>query len=91
MKSLLGENPIEDGILKQLFLSRLPHNTQVVLASAKDRDSVEDLAELADNIANVYAKAPTVASVSEVSDNSKNYESQCIATNTTNIGTIITK
>ena len=53
--------------LKQLFLSRLPRNTQVVLASAKDRENIEHLAELADNIAEVYAPAPTLASVSNPS------------------------
>ena len=67
MRSLLGANTLEDSILKQLFLSRLPRNTQVVLASAKDRENIEHLAELADNIAEVYAPAPTLASVSNPS------------------------
>ena len=66
MRNLLGTTMIDEGFMKELFLSRLPHDTQVVLASSKERNSVEHLAELADNIAAICSKNTTVAGVSSV-------------------------
>uniref|UniRef100_A0A0L8I7L5 DUF7041 domain-containing protein n=1 Tax=Octopus bimaculoides TaxID=37653 RepID=A0A0L8I7L5_OCTBM len=51
MKQLLGDESLPDKVFKQLFLQRLPSNTQVVLASTRESTSIEELAELADKIA----------------------------------------
>eukprot|EP00057_Strongylocentrotus_purpuratus_P026011 XP_011680485.1 PREDICTED: uncharacterized protein LOC105445964 [Strongylocentrotus purpuratus] len=50
MRQLLGESTLEEGILKQLFLQRLPNNVRIILASSSDSVSIEQLAELADRI-----------------------------------------
>ncbi|XP_014790061.1 uncharacterized protein LOC106883541 [Octopus bimaculoides] len=56
MKQLLGEMTLHQKIFKQLFLQRLPSNTQVILASTRESTSVEELAELADKLAEVPHK-----------------------------------
>ena len=53
MKQLMGENPLQPDILKQLFVNRLPPNAQMILASAGENTPVEELAELADRIMEV--------------------------------------
>ena len=53
MRQLLGDNSLEDRILKQLFLQRLSVNTQSILASMADTAGVEQLADLADKIVEV--------------------------------------
>ena len=50
MRQLLGDNVLEDGILRQLFLQRLPQNIQLILASTPQTVSLEDLSLLADKI-----------------------------------------
>ncbi|XP_071481992.1 uncharacterized protein [Diadema antillarum] len=53
MKQLLGDATLEDSILKQLFLQRLPRNVQQILASTSTEVSIEQVAELADKIIEV--------------------------------------
>ncbi|XP_038066698.1 uncharacterized protein LOC119736759 [Patiria miniata] len=53
MRQLLGERVLEESILRQLFLQRLPPNVQMVLASTGESVKLEPLAELADKIMDV--------------------------------------
>ncbi|XP_041483467.1 uncharacterized protein LOC121430256 [Lytechinus variegatus] len=55
MKQLLGTNTLEENILKQLFLQRLPTNIQVILASTRDSMEIEKLADLADKILETHS------------------------------------
>ena len=61
MKQLLGENKLEDRILRQLFLQRLPQNVHLILASSSDTVDLEQVAVIADKIIEI---APTVATCS---------------------------
>ena len=63
MRQLLGDASLEDNILKQLFLQRLPRNAQLILASTSDAVSIEQLASIADKIVEVAAPSPCLASV----------------------------
>ena len=53
MEQLLGGKQLEISIFRQLFLQRLPHQVQTVLASSRDTMTVQQLAELADKIIEV--------------------------------------
>ena len=53
MRQLLGENTLEDSILKQLFLQRLPNNIQGILTSTSPMVTIEQLADIADKIVEV--------------------------------------
>ncbi|XP_052830232.1 uncharacterized protein LOC128249782 [Octopus bimaculoides] len=64
MKQLLGDQTLPDGIFKQIFLKRLPANTQVILASTKESASVDELAEIADRIAETANPFSTIAPIS---------------------------
>ncbi|XP_014778317.1 uncharacterized protein LOC106874913 [Octopus bimaculoides] len=78
MRQLLGENNLPDRILKQIFVKRLPANTQVILASAKESTTIEELAEMADRIAestNPFATvAPVASSTNPFTDPPKSSE-----------------
>ena len=63
MHQLLGDNSLEDRILRQLFLQRLPTNVQLILASTSDTVSTDDLALLADKILAVAPPQPFIAAV----------------------------
>uniref|UniRef100_A0A0L8GJL3 DUF7041 domain-containing protein n=1 Tax=Octopus bimaculoides TaxID=37653 RepID=A0A0L8GJL3_OCTBM len=63
MKQLLGDEILPDKIFKQLFLQRLPSNTQVVLAYTRKSTSIEELSELADKIAKVPHRYSMVSMV----------------------------
>ncbi|XP_014769055.1 uncharacterized protein LOC106868355 [Octopus bimaculoides] len=63
IKQLLGDESLRNKVFKQLFLQRLPSNTQVVLASTRESTSIEELAELADKIAEVPHRFSTVSTV----------------------------
>ncbi|XP_022102076.1 uncharacterized protein LOC110985394 [Acanthaster planci] len=65
MKQLLGENTLEERILRQLFLQRLPQNVQLILASSSDTVDLEQLAIIADKILEV-ASPPTVVTSTTV-------------------------
>ena len=64
MRQLLGDTVLEDGILRQLFLQRLPQNIQLILASTPSTMSLEELSLLADRILEVASPPPSVAAVS---------------------------
>ena len=64
MEQLLGANTLEDSIFKQLFLQRLPHHVQSILASSRDDMTVNQLSELADRILEVGS--PSQSSVAAV-------------------------
>ena len=59
MEQLLRGAKLESSILTQLFLQRLPHNVQSILASSRDAMTVNQLAELADRIIEVQV-SPTL-------------------------------
>ena len=61
MQQLLGDRVgvADSTFLRELFLQRLPSNVRMVLASTSATTSLEELAELADKIAEVAA--PTIA------------------------------
>ena len=63
MRQLLGDNVLEDGILRQLFLQRLPQNIQLILASTPQTVSLDDLSLLADKILAVASPHPSVAAL----------------------------
>ncbi|XP_072166774.1 uncharacterized protein [Diadema setosum] len=50
MRQLLGDRVLEDSILRQLFVQRMPTNVQQILASSSDSLTVTQVAELADRI-----------------------------------------
>ena len=50
MKQLLGDRVLEDTILRQLFVQRMPTNVQQILASSSEALDVTQVAELADRI-----------------------------------------
>ena len=55
MRQLLGERVLEDSILRQLFVQRMPTNVQQILASSSETLSITQVAELADRIIAVAA------------------------------------
>ena len=50
MKQLLGDRVLEDSILRQLFVQRMPTNVQQILASSSSSLTITQVAELADRI-----------------------------------------
>ena len=62
MEQLVGEQKLDKGILKQLFLQRLPPNIRLILASTSDAITLTALAELADRILEVHI--PTLGAIS---------------------------
>ncbi|XP_072168471.1 uncharacterized protein [Diadema setosum] len=58
MNQLVGEQQLEKGIMRQLFLQRLPNSVRLILASTKETLPLTELAELADRI--LDAHIPTV-------------------------------
>ena len=63
MRQLLGDHTLEESILKQLFLQRLPTNTQLILAPTSDTVSVDQLAIVADKISEVTPSAGQISAV----------------------------
>ena len=63
MQQLLGDSAAatDSAFIRGLFIQRLPANVRMVLASAADSTSLEDLAQLADRI--VEAAPPPLASL----------------------------
>ena len=66
MRQLLGDRALEDSILRQLFLQRLPANVQLVMTTAGDSMTMEQLAELADKVMDVSIQSHGVNSVTLV-------------------------
>jgi hypothetical protein len=62
LNQLLGDSTtLNESVLRELFLQRLPGNVRMVLASTPSGTSLDNLAELADRV--VEVAAPTVAGV----------------------------
>ena len=61
MRQLLGDHILEESILKQLFLQRLPTNAQLILAPTSDTVSIDQLAIVADKIMEVTPSANQIA------------------------------
>ena len=57
MRRLLGPDHMDDSLLRELFLQRLPTHTQMVLAASTADVPLDDLADMADRVMDV---APTV-------------------------------
>ena len=53
MRQLLGDHKLEESILKQLFLQRLPANVQLILAPTNEAVSIDQLAVIADRVLEV--------------------------------------
>ena len=84
MEQLLGGKKLPDSIFKQLFLQRMPHHVQSILASSRDTMSLAQLADIADKICEVGSPSPAVASVTAPStpplgpqQASSSYPSRC--------------
>lgn len=65
MRHLLGHRNFDEGLLRQLFVQRLPLHAQAILATSKDTVPLEDVADIADRI--LEAPAPPPAAVAAVS------------------------
>ncbi|CAB0032740.1 unnamed protein product [Trichogramma brassicae] len=57
LRSLAGTNIVQDSLLRQLWLQRLPSSVQAILASQGD-STLEKLAELADKILEITPATP---------------------------------
>ena len=66
MRQLLGDHTLEESILKQLFLQRLPTNVQIILAPTSDNIHIDQLAIVADKVLEV-TPAPPVAHIATAS------------------------
>ena len=65
MEQLLGGAKLESSIFTQLFLQRLPHHAQSILASSRDAMTVNQLAQLADRIVEVHvSSSPGISNIS---------------------------
>ena len=64
MQQLLGDKAgaTDGSFIRELFLQRLPANVRMVLASAGDTVSLEELAQLADKV--VEVAAPSISAMS---------------------------
>ncbi|XP_028165559.1 uncharacterized protein LOC114361304 [Ostrinia furnacalis] len=68
LKSLAGVD-VPDDFLKTIWISRLPHGVQTVLAGQPSHTSIDDLADLADRVNDLATSTPRVAAVSDVTPN----------------------
>ncbi|KAL0810116.1 hypothetical protein ABMA28_015326 [Loxostege sticticalis] len=64
LKSLAGLE-VHDDFLKTIWISRLPHAIQTVLAGQSSKATLDDLADLADRVNELAASTPRVAAVSQ--------------------------
>lgn len=69
MRELIDGNQADEALLKQLFFSRLPANTQAILAPMKEGTSVAQLAEAADNILETTTHSSMAAPVLNSGEN----------------------
>lgn len=63
MKTIAGDLKVTDDLLKSLWLSRLPSDTQRMLATVSDDRTLNDLADTADRIHNVSPSGGQIAAV----------------------------
>ncbi|CAH2087471.1 unnamed protein product [Euphydryas editha] len=64
LKSLAGAN-VPDDFLRTIWVSRLSHGIQTVLASQPSSTYIDDLADLADRVHELATPSPAVASASQ--------------------------
>lgn len=64
LRDLAGPN-VPDDLLQTIWISRLPHGVQTVLAGQPARTSLEDLSDLADRVNELASSVPRVAAVAE--------------------------
>ncbi|XP_045451252.1 uncharacterized protein LOC123660196 [Melitaea cinxia] len=64
LKSLAGVN-VPDDFLRTIWVSRLSHGIQTVLAGQPSSTCIDDLSDLADRIHELATPSPTVASASQ--------------------------
>jgi hypothetical protein len=64
LKSLAGAN-VPDDFLKTIWISRLPHGIQTVLAGQPPSAHLDDMADLADRVNEIAVTPPSVASTSQ--------------------------
>lgn len=64
LKGLAGAD-VPDDFLKTIWISRLPHGIQTVLAGQPTASSLENLADLADRVNDLASATPRVASVTD--------------------------
>ncbi|VDL61792.1 unnamed protein product [Hymenolepis diminuta] len=62
MRSLLGETRVDDVILRQLWMKCLPTNMAAYLTTSINRGNLEELAEAADKIQELFER-PCVQAV----------------------------
>ncbi|XP_072176155.1 uncharacterized protein [Diadema setosum] len=66
MKQLVGDTKLDNSVLRQLFLQRMPLNIQLVLASTDETMDLTRLAELADRL--IEVALPSTPSVQAVTN-----------------------
>ncbi|XP_055854596.1 uncharacterized protein LOC129918218 [Episyrphus balteatus] len=76
LRSLAGPSVLQDNLLRQLWLRRLPSNVQAILTSRSDL-SPDQLSELADKIVEV-SPPPIPFAVHATSNNEQNQNSQAL-------------
>ncbi|XP_059060189.1 uncharacterized protein LOC131853339 [Achroia grisella] len=70
LKGLAGID-VPDDFLKTIWISRLPHGVQTVLAGQPATTHVDDLADLADRVNDLTVVSPRVASINQASSNTE--------------------
>ncbi|XP_059045769.1 uncharacterized protein LOC131841466 [Achroia grisella] len=70
LKGLAGID-VPDDFLKTIWISRLPHGVQTVLAGQPATTHVDDLADLADRVNDLTVVSPRVASMNQASSNTE--------------------
>nr|VZI04092.1 unnamed protein product [Spirometra erinaceieuropaei] len=71
MRSLFGDMEVDDKVVRDIFLDRLPADVQAILTSASEDLTVSQLAEMADRIIEVQRFQPT--SVAKISSSSSQH------------------
>ena len=90
LRQLLSDNPLEDGLLRHLFLQRLPTNVKLILASTPDTVSIDDLASLADKILDVAPPQHSLAAISTLPESSARKEIDDLRLHLNNLTTQLT-
>ncbi|VDP08660.1 unnamed protein product [Schistosoma mattheei] len=70
MREVIGLRTLDEGLFKQLFLSKLPQQVQAVLVSFHN-NALEELAASADRILEITESTTEVFSVKKASNNSE--------------------
>jgi hypothetical protein len=68
LQAVAGELISDHGFLQQIFVEKLPPMVQAVLAAAPSSSTLQELADLADKIAEAYAVPPSVSVVQRPSN-----------------------